>query len=960
MGLAYEKPEVQQDIPGAVSKAVLLALDAASSTTPIGYAKFAAGSFGKIQSIFKDLKGKQSTNPENLAWIWLSMTVAGATEEFLNHLRRHYRLEGAKRGAAVATFTKAALNLPPDAGFDAAAITVPGTHAAFQPARGALQQLIQDVTRATQFDMPYWLADFERCLSCAAVYAMVQDAELFTPLDRYADGACVKAASWIAAWDRHSKWIQDRFLQDPVFSPDGSVTTPLSDLYLRLRCYWHEELHSEDEDTRLKTHLGDLHETVEAWLYAPGERRDTIKTIAGGPGCGKSSFAKALASETTARRRFNVVFIELQNFRFTGDLYDDIVTHLSRLSRVSGDGGSPGFPEDPIKRARETFSPLLLIFDGLDELTHDSDKAADITRKFIANIRDLLNQQRSARSDVRAIVLGRNLAVQEALTEAGLPRKNLLNVAPIRSLDWNDLSPHNMYNSRHDDDLDLSDFPEDLIGDMRPAYWQKWADSQKLEDKSQPDSITHRSLSDLNVEPLLLHLLILSDYCRERWQEAAENRNLVYEDILKKVRQRNEGKGAGVPTPNERDFFVLMECLGLAAWRGNARSGDEDTYNSIRAAHARGVDQATPADMKSVLLLTHTRKIDGAKRGFEFIHKSFGEYLAAHGLIAAARRSHKRMTDSDYPATREEISKNWAEIVGASELTYEVLDFLQDEARLLEAKDRDMAIQIKDSLQSILSWVIQNGIPMAQDGENFRELEARQRCATAALLATGTSLAAALVSAAENARPEQEDAWRLTLDWGNIPAIRVLHTLHATTRHPISRALYALGLEHQELHYANLEGANLFGANLFGAILIGANLFGANLEGANLFGAILIGANLEGANLIGANLFGAILIGANLEGANLIGANLKKADLTDGKFSRASVRSADFTDCINLTQQKVNDMFGVKAGYGKTILPSGLHYPDYWHEASDAEEDNVGLINQYFTAYRIWINQLDD
>jgi hypothetical protein len=137
------------------------------------------------------------------------------------------------------------------------------------------------------------------------------------------------------------------------------------------------------------------------------------------------------------------------------------------------------------------------------------------------------------------------------------------------------------------DTVDLPELRDELILDQRPEYWSLWCKSQKLTDETQPQAITDDALFDLNVEPLLLHLLILSDYCGPRWKEAAANRNLVYNDILGKIHQRNckETKPGHNLTRNA--FFLLMECLGLAAWRGNLRIGTESAFIEIRDIHAR-------------------------------------------------------------------------------------------------------------------------------------------------------------------------------------------------------------------------------------------------------------------------------------------------------------------------------------------------------------------------------------
>ena len=111
-------------------------------------------------------------------------------------------------------------------------------------------------------------------------------------------GSTAEALRKDIAWARHYDWIDKRFRRDHVFSPDRSVTTPLCDLYLRLRTYWQKQYDVADDDgsepeTRYRAYLGDLHQTVESWL--DGGTKDYVRIVAGGPGSGKSSFAKRRA-----------------------------------------------------------------------------------------------------------------------------------------------------------------------------------------------------------------------------------------------------------------------------------------------------------------------------------------------------------------------------------------------------------------------------------------------------------------------------------------------------------------------------------------------------------------------------------------------------------------------------------------------------------------------------------------
>ncbi len=96
------------------------------------------------------------------------------------------------------------------------------------------------------------------------------------------------------------------------------------------------------------------------------------------------------------------------------------------------------------------------------------------------------------------------------------------------------------------------------------------------------------------------------------------------------------------------------------------------------------------------------------------------------------------------------------------------------------------------------------------------------------------------------------------------------------------------------------------------------DLRGADLFRANLTDAWIGGVNLDGAGIIGADLSGALLINTNLSGALLANTNLK------GTTTRISFAyTGNFSECKNLTQEQVNQMF-----LGQAVkLPKNLKHP---------------------------------
>ncbi len=167
-------------------------------------------------------------------------------------------------------------------------------------------------------------------------------------------------------------------------------------------------------------------------------------------------------------------------------------------------------------------------------------------------------------------------------------------------------------------------------------------------------------------------------------------------------------------------------------------------------------------------------------------------------------------------------------------------------------------------------------------------------------------------------------------------------------------------LQEAQINWANLQGAWLGGANLQKARLDGANLQKAWLSRADLQEAVLYRADLQGARLYHAKLHKAQLYRAKLHNARLHQAELGSAKLRGWSGARTSLRSADLSVTRYLTQESVNTTFGVRSGYGKTLLPAGLTPPDHWHVAADADEDTPKLQKAYLSAYKDWLATLPD
>ena len=996
--MEFKKPEAVKDYLDAIWQSAV-AFEKVVHGAPISATEHP-------QQIWSNLKGKLEDTPENMAWTFLANCVSTALMTLLREPRMHCQLDDQE----LADLAKGSVDALPNDG------DIRGTdliNLALAPCtKECIQQAPETITLAApeaDFEQGQLEQMYREALARSVTVVFQKQSVLFSGLIESITGPTAEPEIREIAWQRHGAWCRSLFCESPIFSPDNDIDIPLSHVYQKLRCYWNDkhekECNGNCEPLQYRTAtVGDLHETISTWLNKL-TKDDTIRLIAGGPGSGKSSFAKAFATELLNKDTHRVLFVQLQRFQTAGSTLMEVIgRHLDYTKHTRTPHKCEGFPENPLGWHGQDSRPLLMIFDGLDELTTNKDRETDITKKFVNHLKYLLNDLNGEIPSAAAIVLGRDIAMNAALDDGGLRLDNLIHVAPIREMTRDDLQLNeNPPDAKIREGFDPVIDPRKLMEeDARKPYWDQWCRVQGTPQSESPQAIYDKRMSDLNVEPLLLHLLIISDFCGDRWKEAANNRNLVYRNIFGKVFKRNKDKDLDAyKNLDEKCFFELMEVFGLAAFRGNGRTGEHEEFKRLRKLYANRKTERDiyslmdGADLKNVALMAHSRQeIEGA--GFEFVHKSFGEYLAARALLGVANRLQRLWHHDDNYVDELRLALHWVEFVGTGVLSDPVLKFLRDECRQWEPHQIKKTIE---TLSAIFDKTLEHGFPVQKSDElsnpTYRHLEYRQKCAEQAMLATITSLWSAW-----NKNRGNDETTLITLrqlDASRGAASKLIDRVFSSTERKVGirPTLSGLSLKGSDLYGvrisdAILNGSNLSGANLERADLEGANLYYANLEGANLIDSNLIEANLEGANLIeagliGANLMatqmvsasliradmqnanlteadlsrasltGAVLIGANLEGADLNGANLGSTDLTNCRSEGVSVRSVDLTKNVYLTQEQIDTFFGVKSGLGKTILPEHLSYPDHWYSAESVPEaDRETVFDEYMNAWKKW------
>jgi hypothetical protein len=618
-----------------------------------------------------------------------------------------------------------------------------------------------------------------------------------------------------------------------------------------------------------------LEDTVLEWLEAD-DRTDRIRLLSGGPGSGKSTFAKRLAAALALQARWRVVFVPLQRLRGTGPLESRINDYFRRERLGFGAEISP-----LSDIGRDAHRDWVIIFDGLDELAKEgasSESAAQDFATALADFRLAIAQSAS----VRFIVLGRAPSMQKASRRLGLAGPGTLHVADMRPFEKPPGNPSSHGVKVHDS-LKLQHI------DQRKEFWLRWAAAKGVS-KEVPRAMTAEALSDLTKEPLLAYLLILSGYTGPKWNEAAENRNRIYSAIFDRIWERERDKPTRIRLNElgKPGFESLMQALGIAAWRGGGRTGDESAFISVRdvlmsqkireKAKNCGID-----DLESVALLFYTRRDEEGGQGYEFLHKSFGEYLTARGLFGVFERWARQIDDPESDLRPEEFFRRWLRLAGPTAVTREILIFLRDEVRLVASSSGGQESWTRarawmKALEPLIDQMFRDGLPAHENVKTWREAETVQGNAEQGLLALLDSCARVAFPSTLYGVDEAIGGWQAGPV--HIPALtedsRVLFALSSRQLERewqplLSRIKYKPELSAAEcrLVYADFEGACAIRARFHFAFYVRMNCTNANLSGSTFHESFLDDSNFQGADLSYTNLSNASMSSVDFTSANL-------------------------------------------------------------------------------------------
>lgn len=687
------------------------------------------------------------------------------------------------------------------------------------------------------------------------------------------------------AWDNYRQLLVKKFEDEPLFAEDKSTGVTLAQIYQGLRAWWDEDGDYESTPPvrakKTRRHVRLLEDLVDEWL-ASTDGSDRLRLISGGPGSGKSTFAKRLAARLSSSEHWRTVLVPLQRLRGRGPLE----RRIDEYFRLQGDEPFSADSGPLASLGRDGHRDWLIIFDGLDELAKEGPGSESAAQDFASELADWRGRI-SHEVTVRFIALGRAPSMQDARRRLGLHGAGTIHVAGMAP--FSKLKPSNHENVLFVDPLKLREI------DQRPDFWLKWASAKGLPSEL-PEAMTVDALIDLTNEPLLAFLLILSGYVGKQWHEAAENRNRIYRAIFNEIweRERQKPSRRHLNDLKKEGFEALLQSLGLAAWRGGGRTGTEEVFVAVRDVFMRrdllvAASACGASDLSNVALLFYTRKDEEGGSGYEFLHKSFGEYLTARGLFDAFQRWGDQFANPTADFDETDFLRKWLKLTGPAPITREILRFMRNEARLMSSdanagKPWKRARDLLPTATSIMNVAVRDGLPAHEGASYWRTAEAQQRNAEEALFGLVDSLARA-------AYPIELFSVKADGGWHPGP-VRIAEFNKSDT---FSRFLARMN---------NVTGGGWIASeqlfSRFGLSQAESMLTRLALEEIMFVGHVMSSVSFYGSSFDRAALVGCTFEGANFSCTSMRSTHFHYTRLSEVQFYSSDIAEADFSDCVYL------------------------------------------------------------
>jgi hypothetical protein len=326
---------------------------------------------------------------------------------------------------------------------------------------------------------------------------------------------------------------------------------------------------------------------------------DELILLCGGPGSGKSTLCRIIASEFASNAELHPIFLRLRRLQDTQEIASFIEAQLQKEGII-----------DKFSDLAE-ISNLVLILDGFDELVMAT---RNRLREFFNTLREDLGS--GPLRNAKAIVSGRDTLFPNG---TGLPTgSHVISLLPFdkaRIKVWGE-----KWRSLHSDAPGKNFHPESFF-------------DENARDNRKSDA---PPLHHLVSWPLTLHLvarvhnagvLDLTKGKHDSVEKAVLYKSIVAETAL---RQQEQSAGKGRLSAEQ-----MREFVQAISWEMYSTSRDALEYTEglpLLKSIYPSASEVELADLADVAIVNQPELTKGEEGGFEFVHKSFSEYFVAEKI----------------------------------------------------------------------------------------------------------------------------------------------------------------------------------------------------------------------------------------------------------------------------------------------------------------------------------------
>lgn len=406
---------------------------------------------------------------------------------------------------------------------------------------------------------------------------------------------------------------------------------------------------------------------------------DELILFCGGPGSGKSTLCRIIASELAQNEAMHPVFLRLRRLKEGADIPSFVEENLRREGLI-----------DRISELRG-IQNLVLILDGFDELVMASRARL---REFFNNLRSDLDD--GPLKKVKAIVSGRDTLFPLG---AGLPSGSHV--------------------------IQLLPFDRPRV----EAWGQKWRALNTGQGSEFRPEIFYEEerrnkasspLHHLVTWPLTLHLVArvhrTGGFQTDQTEARSVEKAVLYRSILAETSRRQLDQTAGKGRLGDRETRTFLRAV---AWLMHSTSRDSLDFSEVDPVLQKLFPDASETDraeLADVAVVNAPELTKGEERGFEFVHKSFAEFLTAERLAETLDRVAYKTPDYETGTPNWQMSTVEAVRAIAAELGI----------RLLPAEIQEMLEPMLGDFRSFVSESsVRNGESEQRDADALERKLAR-------------------------------------------------------------------------------------------------------------------------------------------------------------------------------------------------------------------------------------------